>query len=237
MTLKELKNFFPLFVIVLLMLVVWSLGLHEQVNLARFHAHKTELIQHVAEKKEIAALTFIAVYIAAVALSLPIATLLTLASGFFFGKWWGTVYVVMAATIGASIIFLVTKTSLGETMRNKAGPFYKKIEKNMKENAISYLLFLRLVPIFPFFLVNIAPALFNVRLRVFVFTTLFGIIPGSFVYVNLGQTLGEIQNLNDLVSGKTLMAFALLGFFALIPTLYKQFKKGSDNDRDDKRKV
>lgn len=224
MPVKTLKRFLPLGIIALLMVLAWMTGLHEQIRLAGFHAHKAELIPYVADHAVLAALIFMGLYVAAVALSLPIATLLTLTGGFFFGKWLGTAYVVSAATIGASIIFLVAKTSLGETLRAKAGGLYGKIEKNMKENAVGYLLFLRLVPVFPFFLVNIVPALFNVPLRVFVLTTFFGIIPGSFVYVNLGQTLGEIENLNDLVSGQTLLAFALLGLFALIPTLYKQFK-------------
>ena len=149
---------------------------------------------------------------------------MTLAGGFLFGKWLGTLYVVSAATIGASIIFLIAKTSLGETLREKAGRLYQRIEGNMKENAVGYLLFMRLVPLFPFFLVNIVPALFNVPLRVFVLTTFFGIIPGSFVFVNLGEQLGDINNLKDLVSTQTLLAFGLLGVFSLIPTLYKQWK-------------
>lgn len=224
MPFKTLKKFLPLGIIALLMGVAWLTGLHEQISLASFHAHKAELIRYVSENALLAALAFMGLYVAAVALSLPIATLLTLTGGFFFGKWLGTVYVVSGATIGASIIFLVAKTSLGETLRSKAGGIYQKIEKNMKENAFSYLLFLRLVPVFPFFLVNIVPALFNVPLRVFVLTTFLGIIPGSFVFVNLGQTLGEIKTLNDLVSGQTLVSFGLLGLLALLPTLYKQFK-------------
>lgn len=153
-----------------------------------------------------------------------IATLLTLLGGFLFGLVQGTLLVVTGATIGASIIFLVAKTSLGSTLREKAGPFYEKIEANMKDNAVGYLLFMRLVPLFPFVAVNVVPALFNVSLRVFILTTFFGIIPGSGVYVYFGQQLGNIESLGDLVSPQVLLAFALLGVFALIPTLYTQFK-------------
>ena len=95
----------------------------------------------------------------------------------------------------------------------------------MGDNASGYMLFMRLVPLFPFVLVNIVPALFNVRLKTFLWTTFIGILPGSFVYVNLGETLGEISSLNDLVSTRTILAFALLGMFALIPTLYHQWKR------------
>ena len=219
-----LKKWGPLLIVLGLMALTWAFGLHEKINLQSFQAHKEELLSFVAKKPVLSALVFIGVYIAAVALSLPVATLLTLTGGFLFGKWLGLIYVVSGATVGASVIFLVAQSALGETLRAKAGGLYQKIEKNMKENAFGYLLFLRLVPIFPFFLVNIVTALFNIPLRVFAVATLLGIIPGSFVYINLGQTLGELKSLNDLVSTKTLLAFGLLGVFALIPTLYKQMK-------------
>lgn len=219
-----LKKWGPLLLVLGLMILAWSLGLHEKINLQSFQLHKEELLSFVSRRPVLSALAFMGVYIAAVALSLPIATLLTLTGGFLFGAGLGLIYVVSAATAGAAIIFLVAKSALGETLRTKAGGLYQKIEKNMKENAFGYLLFLRLVPAFPFFLVNIAPALFNIPLRVFVAATFIGIIPGSFVYVNLGRTLGDVKSLNDLVSGKTLLAFGLLGVFALIPTIYKQIK-------------
>mgnify|MGYP001602141312 CR=1 FL=1 len=207
-----------------LMALAWSFGLQERINLQSFQTHKEELLSFVANKPVLSALVFMGVYIAAVALSLPVATLLTLTVGFLFGKRLGLIYVVSGATVGASVIFLVAQSALGETLRAKAGGLYQKIEKNMKENAFGYLLFLRLVPVFPFFLVNIVAALFNLPLRIFAAATLFGIIPGSFIFVNLGRTLGEMKSLNDLVSVKTLLAFVLLGVFALIPTLYKQMK-------------
>ena len=221
---SKIKRFLPLVVIVGLMGAAFAGGVHERFNLTALQDNKSELLALVEAHSVLAALAFIGLYVAAVALSLPIATVLTLAGGFFFGKWLGTAYVVGAATVGAAIIFTIAKTSLGETLREKAGGLYGRIEANMADNAVGYLLFMRLVPIFPFFLVNIVPALFNVRLRTFVLTTFFGILPGSFVFVNLGEQLGEITSLGDLVSGSTLGAFALLGVFALIPTLYKQFK-------------
>jgi len=219
-----LKRWLPLAVIAILMVIAFATGLHEKLNLETLQAHKEDLQTSVTAHPFLSALAFTGTYIAVVALSLPVASLMTLAGGFLFGKWLGTIYVVSAATLGAAIIFLVARSTLGETLREKTGTLYKRIEGNMQENAAGYLLFMRLVPLFPFFLVNIVPALFNVSLRVFVLTTFFGIIPGSFVYVNVGEQLGEIESLKDLVSGETLLAFALLGCFALVPTLYKQFK-------------
>ena len=104
------------------------------------------------------------------------------------------------------------------------GPLGAKISAGFTENAFNYLLFLRLVPLFPFFLVNLAPAFTRISLRTYVLATLFGIIPGSFVYVNLGQTLGRIDSLSGLVSTETLGAFVLLGALALLPVLVKRFR-------------
>ncbi len=206
------------------MFAAWFFNVDEKISLQAFQTHKAKLLTYVLDHPVLSGLIFGLCYTSAVALSLPIATLLTLTGGFLFGQWLGLFYVIVFATLGATIIFTVAKSALGTTLREKAGGLYQKIEHNMKENAVGYLLFLRLVPLFPFFLVNIVPALFNVSLRVFVITTFLGIIPGSFVYVNLGKTLGDITRLNDLVSGKTILAFGLLGLFALIPTVYTQIK-------------
>jgi len=213
-----------LIVLAVLMAAAFASGLHEKISLSVLQENKGAMLDAVAARPVVTALSFMAIYIVFVALSLPAATLLTLTGGFLFGPFFGTFYVVTAATIGATIIFFAAKTSLGATLREKAGGLYKRIEGNMNENAAGYLLFMRLVPVFPFFLVNIVPALFNVKPRTYILTTFFGIMPGSFVYVNLGGQLATIENLSDLVSMQTLLAFALLGVFALIPTLYKQIK-------------
>lgn len=221
---KAVKRWAPLIGLALLMAAAYAGGLHEQISLQVLQDNKEVMLAAVAARPVITALIFMAVYIVFVALSLPAATLLTLTGGFLFGPWRGTLYVVTAATIGATIIFFIAKTSLGQALREKAGTLYRRIESNMNENATGYLLFMRLVPLFPFFLVNIVPALFNVKPRTYILTTFFGIMPGSFVYVNLGGQLATIENLRDLVSIQTLLAFALLGVFALLPTLYKQVK-------------
>lgn len=222
---EKIKRWLPLIMILCMMVVAYFMGLYDKISLQMLQENKEVLHQAVEDNPIITALQFMGIYTVFVALSLPAATLLTLAGGFLFGAVLGTVYVVISATVGATIVFLVARTSLGKTLREKAGGLYKKVEKNMNENATGYLLFMRLVPLFPFFLVNIVPALFNVRLHIYVLTTLIGIIPGSFVYVNLGQQLGDIDSLKDLVSYQTLLAFLLLGIFSLIPTCIKQFKR------------
>jgi uncharacterized membrane protein YdjX (TVP38/TMEM64 family) len=168
-------------------------------------------------------------YVAAVAFSLPVATVLSLTMGFLFGRWVGTVLVVAAATTGAAVVFLAARYLFAEAAQRRMGARGAKINAGFTANAFSYLLFLRLVPIFPFFLVNIAPAFTGIKLRTFVLATLVGIIPGAFVYVNLGQALGRLDSTRALVSPEILGAFALLGMLALVPVLWKRFRSGSRN--------
>lgn len=164
------------------------------------------------------------IYAGAVAFSLPGGLILSLTTGFVFGKWAGTVLVVAAATIGATIVFLAARYIFADAARRRLGALGERINAGFTENAFSYMLFLRLVPAFPFFLVNLAPAFTSIPLRTFVLATLIGIIPGTFVFVNLGETLGRIDSLQGLVSLETFGAFALLGLFALVPILIKKYK-------------
>lgn len=227
---KLILRFIPLVILLGAIGAAYAFDLHTYLSLEGIQAQKEQFKAYIDAHPLLAPLIFIGIYTACVALSLPIATLLTLLGGFLFGLVQGTLFVVLGATIGATIVFVVAQTSLGNTLRERAGKFYKKIESNMKDNAVGYLLFMRLVPIFPFVAVNVAPALFNVPLRVFVLTTFFGIMPGSAAYVYFGQQLGEIDKLGDLASPQVILAFVLLGVFALIPTLYKQFKNRKKKD-------
>lgn len=221
---KALKRWLPLVIILLLIGAAWVSGLMDAINLETIKAQREQLLSIVAARPVLSAAGFMALYAAAVALSLPIATVLTLLGGFLFGRWLGTLIIVIGATAGATVIFLIARSAVGDTLREKAGPLYNKVAANMERNAVGYMLFMRLVPLFPFFAVNIVPALFNVRLLPYVLTTFFGIIPGTFVYANVGRELGTIESLGDLASPQTLIAFTLLGLFALIPTIYKQIK-------------
>ena len=162
------------------------------------------------------------VYVAAAAHSLPGGLLLSLTCGFLFGRWAGTVLVVLAATIGATLLFVAARYVFADAARKRLGALGEKINAGFTRNAFSYMLFLRLVPAFPFFLVNLAPAFTSIPLRTFVLATFIGIIPGTFVFVNLGETLGRIDSLQGLVSWETLGAFALLGILALVPVVVRR---------------
>jgi uncharacterized membrane protein YdjX (TVP38/TMEM64 family) len=164
------------------------------------------------------------VYAGSVALSLPGATVLSLAAGFVFGRWVGTVLVVLAATTGATAVFAAARHLFANAARKRLGPVGERINAGFTRDAFAYLLFLRLVPAFPFFLVNLAPAFTSIRLRTYVLATLIGIVPGTFVYVNLGQALGRIDSLRGLVSLETVAAFSLLGLLALVPVAWKRLR-------------
>jgi uncharacterized membrane protein YdjX (TVP38/TMEM64 family) len=194
MSTDMLRRSLPLILIFVLLGIVWFSGILNNIDLESIKSQRGDLLQLVDDRPVFSILGFIAIYVCSVALSLPIATLLTLLGGFLFGRWLGTVVVVFSATIGAVVLFLAARSALGEALREKAGPLYHKVQSNMHENATAYMLFMRLVPIFPFFLVNIVPALFNIKVLPYVITTFIGIIPGTFVYVNVGRELGTLDS-------------------------------------------
>lgn len=165
------------------------------------------------------------VYTASTALSVPGAVILSLAVGLMFGRWVGTLLIVVSATLGATLVFLAARYLFAEAVQKRVGGLGKTLTEGFNEGAFNYLLFLRLVPLFPFWLVNLAPAvLTKIDVRTYVLATLIGIIPGSFVFANLGQSLGRIDSLSQLLSWEIIGAMVLLGLFALAPILIKKFR-------------
>ncbi len=179
---------------------------------------------YYAENTAAMILGFIGVYIAVVALSLPGATLLTLTAGAIFGAVHGTLVVNVGASVGAALAFLAARFVLRDWVEGRFGGKLKPFNEGFSKNALSYILFLRLVPVFPFFLVNLVSGLTQVRFGIYFLGTMVGILPGSFVYANAGSNLASISSLSDVASAPVLGAFALLGLFALIPTAYNYFK-------------
>lgn len=195
----------------------FALGGQHYLTLDTIKAHRDALLAFTDQHFAAALLVAFFVYAGATAFSLPGGLLLSLTMGFIFGRWIGSALVVTAATVGAVIVFLAARYIIADFARRKLGTLGARINAGFTEHAFSYMLFLRLVPVFPFFLVNLAPAFTSIPLRTYALATFIGIIPGTFVFVNLGQTLGRIDSLQGLVSLQTLGAFALLGVFALIP--------------------
>lgn len=173
---------------------------------------------------------FIGVYYLAVTFSLPGAVWMTLAGGFIFGTLAGTVFVVVGATAGATALFLAARYAFADLLRAKASAAIVRMEDGFRDDAMSYLLVLRLVPLFPFWLVNLVPAFLGVPLRTFVIGTFFGIMPGTFVYSSVGNGLamlidkGEMPNMGIIFEPSIITPLIGLALLAMIPVAYKKYK-------------
>jgi uncharacterized membrane protein YdjX (TVP38/TMEM64 family) len=168
---------------------------------------------------------FVVAYIAVTGLSLPGAVILTLAGGFLFGSVFGTIYVNIGATTGATLAFLTARYLLRDWVEQKFGKWLGPVQQGFTNNAFSYLMTLRLIPLFPFFAVNLVSGLTRMNVGTYVAATALGIIPGSFVYAYAGRQLGTINSLKEIASPNVIIAFVLLGLLALVPTLYKKLSR------------
>jgi uncharacterized membrane protein YdjX (TVP38/TMEM64 family) len=184
----------------------------------------------VAAHRLPAAAIYVGVYIVAVALSLPGAIWLTLSGGLLFGVWLGGTLAVLGAGTGAAVMFLMAKYVLGDTLRSRFGARLTRFEAAFNRDAWSYLLVLRLLPVFPFFLVNLGAALIGVRFSVFALTTYIGIIPGAFVYASVGNGISVLLRQGaqpDLsLIGRPEIFGPLVGFavLALAPVIWRRFQ-------------
>ena len=219
------KKMFLLLAAVLAVGLFFYLDLERFLTLAALKANRQALVDYYAAHKVVTVASFMALYVVQTALSLPGAAILSLAAGAIFGSLLGTFCAVAAATVGAAGAFLVTRYLLRDAILARFGPKLAGLNRELEARGFNYLLFLRLVPLFPFFLINLAAGLTSLPLRTFVLGTLLGIIPGGFVYVNAGASLAGIGSLGDVASPRVLGSFALLGLFALLPVLYGKLKK------------
>jgi uncharacterized membrane protein YdjX (TVP38/TMEM64 family) len=211
-------------VLAAVVIAFFTLGGQRYLDLDAVKANRDALLEFTDHHFVAALAIGFLIYVGATAFSLPGGLVLSLTMGFIFGRWVGTVLVVIAATIGATLVFVAARYLFADAARRRMGALGAKIAAGFAENAFNYLLFLRLVPAFPFFLVNLAPGFTTISVRTFVLATLIGIIPGSFVLVNLGQTLGRIDSLSGLLSTETIGAFVLLGVLALVPVFVRKYQ-------------
>jgi len=228
---KKLKRFLPLVILIVGMIIVFSTGLHEYLSFETLKNNRENLLNFLNENPILMAILYMGLYILMVSFSLPGAAITTIAGGFLFGQILGTFYVVFAATVGATILFLIAQTALGDSLRNKAGPWFKKMEKGFQENQFSYLMTLRLIPLFPFFVVNLVPAFLGMRLLPYMLATFIGIIPGTFVYISVGVGLGSIFDkggtfsTQSILTPEIILALCGLALLSILPVLYKKFRK------------
>ena len=227
----RLRRLLPLAILAAGFALFFALGLEHQISLASLKAHREALEAWVAAHPVLTALVFAGLYTAIVAFSVPVAAPMTLAGGFLFGVWEGGALVVAAATLGATIIFLATKTALAGPIRARMGPRIRAMEEGFEKNEFNYLLVLRLVPVFPFFLVNIAAGLLGMRLWTYVVATFIGIIPGTFVYAGLGNGLGAVfdaggsPDLGIIFRPAILWPLIGLAVLSLLPVLWRAMRK------------
>lgn len=220
----------PIAVLVAGLILFFAFDLHHYITLETLKAQREWLSRQVTENAVLTAAVYILVYVVIAAFSLPIATLATITGGFLFGLVGGTAYSVVGATLGATILFVAAKTAFYDLLHAKAGAAVHKMEEGFREDALSYMLVLRLVPLFPFFVVNIVPALLGVSLRVFVIGTFFGIIPGAIVYTSVGNGLsalldaGQDPDFGIVWSPSVFGPLIGLALLAAVPVVYRHLK-------------
>ncbi len=203
--------------------------LGQYLSLESLKANRDTLLDYTNAHFGLAVAIFIAVYILQTAFSLPGGAILTLTGGFLFGSLMGTLVVNVGATTGATLAFLAARYLLRDWVENKFGDRLGPIQAGFAQNAFSYLMTLRLIPAFPFFLVNLVSGLTRVNLGTYVAATSLGIIPGSFVFAFAGKQLGSINSLGEIASPPVLTAFTLLGLLALMPVAYRKWKGNTNS--------
>ena len=230
---KQFKRFLPLAVLIVAVIAIFASGVTQYLNLEALQANEAGLRGFIDENLILALLAFIAVYAIATAVSLPGATILTLAGGYLFGTWVGGSATVIGATIGAVAVFYAVRTSLGEALRAKAeasGGMLKKVIDGVGQGAFGYILTLRLIPLAPFWLVNVAAALAHAPLRAYALATFFGIMPATFIYSGIGAGIGalvargEAPDLGVIFDPRVLVPLVALGLLSLGTTLYQRRK-------------
>lgn len=207
-----------------------AFDLHHYLSFDALRENRLWLLQQVEQHAVVASLVFVLAYILVVAFSVPGGSFMTIAGGFLFGQWLGTAFVLFAASVGASIIFIAAKTALGSALHDRAGPWLQKMEAGFQENAFNYLLVLRLIPLFPFFVVNLVPAFLGMRLAPYFLATALGIVPGTFVYATVGAGLGSIFDSGEsfttqgILTPEIITALIGLAVLSLLPVIYKKVK-------------
>lgn len=224
----SIRRLFPVAVIVAGLALFYILGLNRYVGLDALRVHHAQLEAWTVRDPALAAAAYIALYTVTVAFSLPGGALLTVIGGFLFGLYLGTAYTVVGATLGSIAVFLAARGAFREVFAARIGPFVKRMEAGFRENAFHYLLILRLVPLFPFWLVNLVPAFLGVKLGTYALATLIGIVPGTVVFVSIGHGLGTVlaaggsPDLSLILQPSVLGPLLGLAALAAVPVIYKK---------------
>ena len=222
---KYKKKILIILVVIIAIVAIRVSGLHKYLTFEQLKSSTDILHNYVDAHYLISVILFILIYLVSVAFSIPGATILTLTGGLVFGTVLGAIYVNLGATTGAVLVFLFARYLLGDKLQEKYGAKLNKFNREVETNGYSYLLMLRFIPIFPFWMINLFAGLTKVKLRTYFWTTAVGIFPGSIVYTYTGQQLNTIDSLKDIFSVNILIAFVLLGLLASVPTIVNHIKR------------
>jgi uncharacterized membrane protein YdjX (TVP38/TMEM64 family) len=244
------RRLLPLLAVVAIIALAYGLGLHRDISLTSLVRNRSAIDLFIAHHGAAALAGYVALYIAVVGLSLPCGAIMTVTGGFLFGPVVGTIAALAGALAGATVIFLIARSACGEWLMRRAGPSAAKLAQGFRADAFSYLLFLRLVP-FPFWLVNLAPALFGVRLATFVAATAIGILPATLAFAVFGAGLDSVIaaqeaqyhaclaagradcridfDLSNVLTPTLLFALGAFALLALVPALARRiFRRNLD---------
>jgi uncharacterized membrane protein YdjX (TVP38/TMEM64 family) len=230
-----LRRFVPLGVLLLAGVLFMALGGHRYLTIAAIAENREWVCDLVGAARAMAALAFIVTYAGLVALSVPGGALLTITGGFLFGPWQGGAFAVVGATIGATVVFLAARAGLAG-LAPRAAPWVQRIGAGFRRNGLNYLLVLRLIPIFPFWLVNLVAGAVGLRLWVYVVGTFIGIIPVTFIFASLGNGLGTLveegrtPDLAVLYRPSVLLPILGLAALALLPVVYRRWRTPSGRE-------
>ena len=215
MSRDHLKKIAILLAVLVLILLFNLLNLGQYLNLTYLKESQAAFAAYYTEHKVITLLSYMLIYITATALSLPGAAILTLAGGALFGLVTGSIIISFSSTIGATLACIVSRYLLRDWVQGKFGDKLQKINEGMEQEGGFYLFTLRLVPIFPFFIINLVMGLTKIRLKTFYWVSQLGMFPATVVYVNAGKELGRIDSLSGILSPGLILSFVLLGIFPI----------------------
>ena len=247
-----LRRYGLLVLVIGVMALALARGWHHQVTLEAVVEQRDRFHEFLAANVALSMLVYIAIYALLVGLSLPCGLIMSTAGGLLFGWLLGGLAAMAGATLGATLVFLIARTAVGDTLSQRAGPWLAKLSEGFRKDALSYLLFLRLVPAFPFWFVNIAPAVLGVPLKTFVLGTVIGIVPATFAFASAGAGLDSVimaaktahtacvaakgaeacpfeLHVSSLLTRELMLALALVGLVALMPIGLKKWKRRSNS--------
>ena len=228
---STLRQMLPFAILLLGLVSFFAFGLNRHLTLQTLSRNEAELTAWVAANRALAVLTFVGVHTAVIAFSVPAGAAMTAASGFLFGVQLGAPAAMVGTPLGSIVLYFAARTAFYELYRARAGAALARLEEGFRRDGFSYLVFMRVVPVFPSWLVSIVAALLGMRPALFISGTLIGIAPGCFVFAGIGADFGELfrsgqtPDLGEIFRLRTLLPLVGLGVLALLPVLYRRWRR------------